>query len=209
MHSTPCGWWPNPITAKSPTWHRRARAKRARQRLTIRHCRAAGKQPPLRYLTELAAHHSKPQFRELMGKQGSQKSWTGKWAGSQSWGGSTSWNATSSATQNPPYWDASNQWDGQNAKPGAGHGKEHLFPKYSDVKITGMNTAVQGVASHAQQRPGQDADSIKDVQKLINTIRKTDAKIRKCQETHNQRECQWLEFQQQLRRPSWNSARLT
>ena len=76
-----------------------------------------------------------------MGKQGSQKQWAGKWASQPEWGSASSWDAWGSSSggyAGQQYWEATGSWDtaqGAQQPPNKGKGKEHLFPKYSDVKV--------------------------------------------------------------------------
>ena len=187
------------ITARgSPSWHRRRRARRSRLRRTVKQHRLSGSAPPRRFLDELADHHSRPRYRELMGKQSSQKQWAGRWSGQPPWHGSASWGQPSAEDQTGQYWESGGAWNNQ--QPGAkGASKDSLFPKYSDVKIHAPMPSGRGANQAMSPSTGQDMDHIKEVQRLVNSIRRAEVKIRKNRETCHQKEVQWQEFQQQLK----------
>ena len=119
--------------AKSPTWHRRQRKVRQRQRKSIRAARAIGRPFPRATARALQRHHSCPCYRELanpMGKQTGQKGWQGQWNGD---------GAGHGHSQYWDYWHGAwpSKWDkpkdtGKNGGKGAAT-KE--FPRYSDMKI--------------------------------------------------------------------------
>ena len=88
-------------------------ARRARQRKVIRSCRLKGKRPPQRALLSLAAHHTRPQFRELMGKQGNHRQWSGKWPAAQDWGSSCwdLWGSAMDGAAHEQYWGTTGSWE--------------------------------------------------------------------------------------------------
>ena len=123
-----------------------------------------------------------------MGKQGNHRQWSGKWPATSAMDGAAQ----------QKYWVTTGSWDNAAQAQGKGKGKEHLFPKYSDVKLPGQAPGGQAAQEVPSQR-SQDLDQIKEVQKHVNTIRRIEMKIRKCRELGVQRENQWREFQQQLK----------
>ena len=134
-----------------------------------------------------------------MGKQGAYKPWAGKWAGQGAWGQASAWDSSSGADSQQTYWNATGAWENPPVAPPRGQEKEQLFPKYSDIKIPGQQQISQGGGQQSQPHVGRDVGQIKEVQRFVNTIRKTEGKIRKSRELCQQRETQWQEFQQQLK----------
>ena len=58
---------------------------------------------------------------------------------------------------------------------------------------------LQGPVSEPKTCSHLDMDQMKEVQRLVNSIRRAEVKIRKNRETCHQKEVQWQEFQQQLK----------
>ena len=126
----------------------------------------------------LACHHSRPQLRELrptsMGKNGWQK-----------WGG----NGTSSGA-----W----QWDWSAA--GADGQNKAKFSKYNTMQVAGggQSSNTNGLAVEAD---GESSSAqLKQVQKLINFVRKSETQRQKIQDTRKLRAEQWNLFQAELKR---------
>ena len=203
-HTLSCG--PIYITLRdAPSWHRRLRARRSKQRRTVKRCRQLGALPPFRVLYELSSQHSRPRFREFMGKRGSHKQWAGRWAAQQSASSWDAWGFSAGGNGMQPCWDVTGSWEATQAaaqnppvSSNKGKGKEHLFPKYSDIKVQHFNRG-SGPGLDLVPQQSQDMEQIKEVQRHVNTIRKTEAKICRCKEQALQREQQWQEFQQQLK----------
>ena len=131
-----------------------------------------------------------------MGKQGGYRAKGFQW-GQQPWGSSSSEWGSSSWQQDAHQWESEN-WE-KNQPGGKKNPKEAgVFPKYSEVQLpptaTGNATATQPTLMDKN-----NADQIKEVQRLVNVIRKADAKLRKHQEQDARRTDQWELFQQQLK----------
>ena len=132
-----------------------------------------------------------------MGKQAAYKNKQAQWAGQQGWGGSSSSWGSDWSQSDPQSWDAE-QWKW--AKNQAGKNKETvLFPKYSEIRVPTNTQQPAGGLAVDVATDAAGAEQLKEVQRLVNAVRKCDAKLRKNQENTIVRAEQWELFQKQLK----------
>ena len=146
-----------------------------------------GKPPPARELLRLALHHAKPAYRELMGKS-DREAWK-KW---------------------PKQGDGRDGWHGHSsAWSGKGHGKQGKWVKdeakelFPTLEMMSVQAPSRGSVSSAGQQDDQDTSVgtggyVKGVQKLLNGVRKAEARSREVEEDAAGLEAQWKRFQEGL-----------
>ena len=183
----------------SPAWHRNLRRKRSKARARIRKIKAFGGLPSRRTLAWLSSHHSRP-YSQLLSM------------GKSTWGKNV-WKTQDYQEGDPAggwsYWHGSwksAQQKGQKGNPSSGGnahgGKEAAFPAYHQMaKSTAADKAGKQAESVTDwpNKQGQEDDFVRDMQKMLNTSRKLDGRIRTCLSETEKREEQWQEFQSQLR----------
>ena len=187
----------------SPAWHRRLRRKRAAARARIRSARSTHQEPQVSDLVFLSRHHTRPAFRELRHPMGKRGGWDGQQYG-QGYGRYSSQGA---------YYEK--DWHAK------GHGKRQgkeaktetpraSFPSYEMMSVQGDRSgqgrrALRASGSRVETEEMGDArsdtsDLTKFVQKLVNVIRRSDGKLRKCEKDQVEAEAQWQEYQKGLQR---------
>ena len=186
-------------TRRSPTWHRAARKQRSKARKRLHTARSKGQTPAAKDLERLQSHHSQPVYREAqvpMGKRG-QQSWedTARYA---------SWAASSQ----------SSAWSGWPAK---GKGKQWAewkddyhyrakdsrdFPSYAAMPILGK----EGGVPHSAVEPGSEqklhpgASLAREVQRLVNGVRKSETRYRKAEEELAAEKARWHKFMDKMKK---------
>ena len=161
---------------RSPTWHRRLRKKRSAARLRLRICALSGIAPSRRDLKRVQEHHAAPP--NSMGKWGNAQGDKGK--GWQYWPGS--WSA-SPGRQAP--WKA--------PKPPTATAFAAYDAKKADVDKN--QTAGSGPS-------GQDAEAtlVQELQKAVNSARRTENKVKKLLQDKAERQQQWQSWEQDLKK---------
>ena len=170
--------------AKSPGWHRHARSRRSKARRRIRAARSVGTSPLLRDIFLLAGHHSRPQYKEVfrpsMGKNGWQK-WGGQGSTSTSWQWEWPSNAADTAQKNKK-------------------DQTYVFPKYSAMQVDSAGPPQSASTPKAEDGGTSSSEHLKQVQKLINYIRKAETRKQKIADTRKLRSEQWCLFEEELKR---------
>ena len=75
--------------------------------------------------------------------------------------------------------------------------KRHAFPQYQDMQINGESKDSLHLTTEDEE---EGVDDIKQIQKYINSIRKSEARGRKILELRTTREQQWKAFQEELQK---------
>ena len=162
---------------RSPTWHRRARRKRSFVRKRIKAASASGISPWLRDLIFLNCHHTQPypSLALFMGKQGKWQAppWQSGRQGKQQQQDGNSWSYWHGSWRSRPQKDTEDRKDGT-----------IQFPDYNQIKIqeaqsSGLSSDQIMDVSEGEDVPGQDF--VKFLQKLLNSARRADTKLRKIQ----------------------------
>ena len=186
-------------TIRSPSWHRRLRAKRSQLRRRVHSARAAGLSPPLRALRILAAHHTAPRFKELMGGRGKAKwgNWPRPTHGTQDgW----EWRSSGSAW-NPK---GAGKWDYQplnRRQRGDQEDDNNQFPGFEMMKPR----AKPALANKEHEPTEGDLEDMpvgsymKGVQKILNNFRKAEGRTRKIENLKEELDAKWEAFQQSLK----------
>ncbi|CAE7475223.1 unnamed protein product [Symbiodinium necroappetens] len=76
--------------------------------------------------------------------------------------------------------------------------KEYVFPAYNKVSVA-TKEQDNGVGRDANDLDGP-GNFVRHVQKLVNAARKAEARVRKAEKDSEESDCQWKEFQAQLRK---------
>ena len=182
--------------AGSPSWHRRLRRKRSAARLRVHKARSSGEPPSHNDLIFLRRHHTAPAFRELALPMGKKAAWE---ESRQPYSSSSSWQQ---------HGGVASRWD-KNPKGHGRKGKDHWqetaapsFPSFEDMSAKGHRPI--GQLQRRGDAPGQEATGtgflVHFIQKLANTIRRADGKLRKCEEEGAATEAKWEEYQKELKR---------
>ena len=160
---------------RSPAWHRNARAKRARTRSRVHRARRRHIAPALCDLRALAAHHSRPSFRELMGKQG----WAKKGAGRG--------------------WQQEHPWRSNNAGYGSSwqlwRGAWSPARKDESLRYDSINVDEQPALAITSSDTSGVSEFMRQVQRSLTTSQRCDTRIRKLQENKTKRQAQWQAYQ--------------
>ena len=176
---------------RSPSWHRRLRAKRAAARRRLR----LGL-PTLRDLCSLRAHHGTAplqraslaeQIRVRMGKKGHRERTDNQWYSSDSWS----------------YWGAHKgkpQWDGQGAA-AAPQPNASRFPTYQQTKVTEDSSApaVEEDVDQAGSDVAQTSHFTRDLQRVLTQCRKAEQRLRRLQDQRSTKDKQWQQYQRELK----------
>ena len=125
--------------------------------------------------------------------------------GKTKWGSNNSWNTRQaggdSSSSAHGQWDSWEAWDAWGKPPrGAQHNPKDLaaFPKYQDMDA---NPASVNAGAKEMAEDTEDGQTrIPVLQKLINNIRKAEAKARKCKEMRAKRESQWSQYQEEVKK---------
>ena len=176
---------------RSPSWHRRLRAKRAVARRRLR----LGL-PTLRDLCSLREHHGTAplqraslaeQIRVRMGKKGHRERTDNQWYSSDSWS----------------YWGAHKgkpQWDGQGAA-AAPQPNASRFPTYQQTKVTEDSSApaVEEDVDQAGSDVAQTSHFTRDLQRVLTQCRKAEQRLRRLQDQRSTKDKQWQQYQRELK----------
>ena len=165
----------------------------------MRRFRDQGQPPWRRDIQFLAQHHTRP-YLQLMGK-------SGKWGGGQA-----PWKDDKSAQgrqDSNAYWS---YWSGAWKAPGSASkdkDKEQStsevmqqFPAYSQIKVSTGAAASRTIDVAMEISDAEDGPSpafVKLLQRLLNSARRAEAKIRKLTQDKDTKKSQWEEFQQAMR----------
>ena len=162
----------------------------------MRRFRDQGQPPWRRDIQFLAQHHTRP-YLQLMGK-------SGKWGGGQA-----PWKEDKSAQgrqDSNAYWS---YWSGAWKAPGSASkdkDKEQStsevmqqFPAYSQIKTGAAASRTIDVAMEiSDAEDGPSPAFVKLLQRLLNSARRAEAKIRKLTQDKDTKKSQWEEFQQAM-----------
>ena len=191
--SPTCDSTPFRLTARRPGTE--GSERRGRKRGSPSRRLASGVHPPLRALTLLAQHHSKPDYKELrphMGRGGKQhKAW--EWKGEQ-WPsrrgeGSDSWRQSSSSQ---------GKWDDWRQPRRAV--EEPEFPTYTMMSTAGSRHARDPDDAEGDRPMNKQAGLAKGYQRLVTAARKAEVRIRKVQEDMEAAKQCWKMFQDKLQK---------
>ena len=164
-------------------------------RKRIKAASASGISPWLRDLNFLNCHHTKPypSLALFMGKQGKWQAppWQSGRQGKQQQQEGNSWSYWHGSWRSKPQKDTEDRKDGT-----------IQFPDYNQIKIqeaqsSGLSSDQIMDVSEGEDVPGQDF--VKFLQKLLNSARRADTKLRKIQQDRDMKERQWMEFQAALK----------
>ena len=156
------------IAPWSPSWHRNQRRLRAKIRKRIWTARCSGSSASSKDLLRIAAHHTRPNYRELR-----HISMSETWRGSGGWG---YW-------QGAPWRQKGNKQNGKQGKGSDGKEQPSLptFPAYDNKK--GGTAVVQLTQTsehiHIVQTQRRDDTMVKDLQRTLNLARKAKNKVMK------------------------------
>ncbi|CAE7762972.1 unnamed protein product [Symbiodinium microadriaticum] len=156
-------------------------------RRTVHEARAAGRKPPLAVIRRLAKHHSRPLYHEDPQMVRGQAK--GQWREQQPAYG---WRSQYGAKE---HWgqEQRRREDREPRKP-----KEIVFPAYN--KVTVAPKEQDNGASRTTDDLEGPGSFVRNVQKLVNAARKAEARVRKAEKESEDSDCQWQEFQAQLRK---------
>ena len=176
----------------SPTWHRRRRRLRARARKQIWAARSKGRPGPLRAAAYLAAHHSRPQYRELMSGNKWREPWQRDSAEDTYQSYYTDKSARSKGGKGWGYWRGS--W----GSPRASHGQQE---RYDTVQLPQERPQPQPCLSlFAGDTIAPSAPpTMKEIQKYLTQAQRADTKLRKLREEQDKRSKQWAAYEQQMK----------
>ena len=187
----------------SPAWHRRLRRKRAAARARIRSARSAHQEPPASDLVFLSRHHTRPALRELRQPMGKRGGWEGQQYG-QGYGRYSSQGA---------YYEKDWYAKGHGKRQGEGSQGGTIPCQLPILRDDAHPRGQSGQGHRASRASGSRAetaemgdarsdtsDLTKFVQKLVNVIRRSDGKLRKCEKDQVEAEAQWQEYQKGLQR---------
>ncbi|CAE7766735.1 unnamed protein product [Symbiodinium sp. CCMP2456] len=135
-------------------------------------------------------HHSKPEYRELMGRKAA-------WESDYGWSRSSqqaSWHGKGGGKERQ-------RWP---KEPKEQH--ENKFPSYDGQPARQGPQTSGGATQEANGREGQSqnggesGDLVRYIQKLANTVRRADARIRKSDKDREDAEQQWQQYQEDLKK---------
>ena len=190
---------------KSPSWHRRERRKRAAARARIRLSRSLCKEPALADIQFLSGHHSRPSYKELYGRMGKRGGWDAAARKEYDYGYDSSYWPQSGSSYGRGDWPSKGQGKkpGKEAKPERG---QVAFPSYEAMAVPnhkgGKAVGKQLSKTTTEVEPelvGATGDLARYVQKLVNTLRRSDGKLRRCEMDKDEAQAKWDEYQKHLK----------
>ena len=172
---------------RSPAWHRNARARRSRTRRRIHTARCRGAAPRPSDLLALQGHHSRPVFRELMGKSTWHKRGGGRGHQSESYAHNRDqpWHRDQYAGQGGGWQLWRGAWSPS---------RKEDFQRYDQVQLEGS----QPSGSESSLMKGASG-FMKAVQKSLTTAKRCETRIRKLQEERSTRDAKWHAWQAKMR----------
>ena len=180
---------PVPIveTKKSPTWHRNCRRRRQRARRKVQRHRERGELPPRAALALLAAHHTRPSYREARVVLG------------QAMGGKKSWQDQTEWTQGEKPGKKWQLWRGSwYASPKS----QPQRPQYDKVVVPWQKDK-HYQANASSQDEGEDngtgSELRREIQRALSAARKADLRVRRLKEDRNLKEAQWKIYEQEAK----------
>ena len=185
---TPSAVFPLAAIVPSPAWHRRARKQRSSARRRVHTARRRRQPPRAADIALLAAHHARPNYRELtMGKRG------GGGRHREDYG---SYSAS---------WDSKSGWDPKDKAKGwtwwrgtwSPRGGRSQDLRYDQVEV---RTDTKTTAQEEERDSGSLPIPANSIQKALTAAKKQDQRVRRILEEQQRRKQQWQQYKEDTMR---------
>ncbi|CAE7385990.1 unnamed protein product [Symbiodinium sp. CCMP2592] len=166
-------------------------------------------EPSLADLRYLAKHHSSPVYKELRVRMGKRGGWDSTSRKDHDYGYDSAYWSQPGVSQGRGDWThgkGAGKKQGKEHKPERAQPPQPAFPSYEAMAVKGGKQGKGGAKTGGKAQPDQEpilegatGELARYVQKLLNTLRRSDSKLRRCEMEKDEAQAKWETYQKNLK----------